>query len=154
MARRRFAPSTVVSGLVLIGALTVACFSGVKYVRDGEPCVTGDQVFEGSVECREGLTCLAFHLFPGGRRGTCVPACDAQRVCAAELVCAADVCTEPCSSECPRNFGFSGVCCTFPLEGSSACLPVAACEQAGGSHDAGADAGTDDDAGDDTGESQ
>src|SRR5688572_12852007 len=71
----------------------MACYSGVKYVGDGEPCISGDQVFEASVECRETLTCVPIAVYPGGRRkGTCAPVCDSQRPCAGDLVCAAGAC--------------------------------------------------------------
>jgi len=124
---------------LLIGV--VACFSGVKYVGDGEPCISGDQVFEASVECHETLTCLPIALYPGGRRkGTCAPVCDSQRPCAADLVCAAGACVRPCSAACAGGiFDYSAVCCRLPQQGVSACLPAVACDLASGARDADSD---------------
>jgi hypothetical protein len=50
--------------------LLAACFSGVKYAREGETCKSGDQVLEGSVSCADGLGCLTLGYY---RPGSCAP---------------------------------------------------------------------------------
>jgi hypothetical protein len=44
-----------VAFFVVAGVAT--CFSGVKRVGDREPCAPGDQVFEASATCADGLVC-------------------------------------------------------------------------------------------------
>jgi hypothetical protein len=122
--------------VAFVGLSTAACFSGVKYVGLNEPCVYGDQVFEGSARCREGFVCL----LSGERSGHCAAACGAGRTCSEDLVCAAGACVSPCTEECGRTFAFSGICCELPAENIRACLPETACLRAGGNQDAGMDA--------------
>ena len=144
VTRSRATSALVVHGLLaaLASGQVVSCFSGVKYVRDGEPCASGDQIFEGEVACGGGLRCVPIQFGRNGRRsGLCAPSCDSQTACAANLVCAAGACVRPCSSECGGRYDYSGACCRFPLEGVSACLPAAACDSAKGWRDGGSDDG-------------
>ena len=128
---------------LLVGALITlssGCFSGVKRVREGEPCITGDQVFAGSVECASSLTCLvASRHHGGGRTGVCAQGCEPSRPCPEGLLCAAGACVRPCSDTCGASFGYSGVCCRFAQQGVAGCLPEVACDEAGGARDGGSD---------------
>jgi hypothetical protein len=127
---------------LICGSIFAACFSGVKYARDGEPCASGDQLFEAEVSCADGLRCLPFNRYASGRRsGSCAPSCESQAGCAADRVCAGGACVPACSPACGASFEYSGVCCRFPSEGVSACLPAAACDEARGARDAGSDDG-------------
>jgi len=118
--------------------LLAACFSGVKYAREGETCKSGDQLFEGAVSCAGGLRCLTIEQYRADyRRGRCLPACGPDAPCAAGSVCAAGVCVLPCLSR-SSCLGELDTCCLPPVPGQpAACLSRAACEVWGSVPDAG-----------------
>jgi hypothetical protein len=116
----------------IVAALPLAgCFSGVKWVRAGEACVSGDQIFAGEVACADGFTCVPTQQSASGEhQGVCFPACVTDAVCAVGRVCATGACVPSCASGCMGS-GVYGPCCQLPGV-SSGCLPIAACTAAGG----------------------